>query len=354
LVEQTSELEAILNSTADGIIVLDPQGVIITANPAAKKILSEVSADFVTDILRGLPTVPPDTNSGAETKLALDLVKLQQPQRHEVGNYVLSAMIGPVITPNGEELGIVIALRDITREAEAERLKDGFITNISHELRTPLTAIKGNVDLLLLTANGSLSEQQMRSIDTIDRSTNKLLHHINQIIDISQIQANNLRLNKEEIRLTTLVEKVVKSWREPLEGKELTLKVSLPETDLWVDGDSERLSWAIDNLMRNAYNYTLTGEVEVQLCQKEDEAHLSITDTGVGIAESDKLYLFTRFFRATPHESLFEVPGVGLGLFITRSIIELHDGRAWAESEYNIGSTFTLALPLLRKNVESK
>ena len=148
------------------------------------------------------------------------------------------------------------------------------------------------------------------------------------------------------MHLVELVEERVEAWQEQLEAKDLSLQVRLPAENLHVCGDSNRLSWALDNLLSNAYNYTLSGgQVEVQLFQLNNQARLDVIDTGIGIAAADQPYLFTPFFRAS-HQQTFDVAGVGLGLFITRSIVEAHGGQVWAVSELDLGSTFSLALPL--------
>ena len=127
------------------------------------------------------------------------------------------------------------------------------------------------------------------------------------------------------------------------------LWVSLSGPDLWLDGDSARLRWAVDNLLNNAYHYTPGGgRVEIRLFEEQHGTRLDVVDNGVGVAVVDQPYLFTPFFRANNNEATFNVAGVGLGLFITRSIIESHGGRVWAESNLGIGSTFSLVLPVLK------
>src|SRR6185436_12346030 len=152
---------------------------------------------------------------------------------------------------------------------------------------------------------------------------------------------------KQETGFLALVDKVMANWRERMEAKGLSLEVRLPEQDLYVYGDLNRLSWALDNLLSNAYHYTLAGgRVEVRAFQEGHEARVDVIDSGVGIDVADQPYLFTRFFRA-PHPTMYDVAGVGLGLFITRSLIEQHGGRVWFSSKLNAGSAFSLALPLL-------
>jgi signal transduction histidine kinase len=347
LVTQASKLAAILDSIGEGVIVLDQQGVVITINPVARQYLTDVSGDFLSDILQQLPASSVDPTDEAHLNQALASARLQQTQRYKIGKRVLSALTAPVKTPNGEILGTVIALRDVTREAEAEQLKDSFITSISHELRTPLTAVKGYSELLLLMADGSLGEAQLQSIQKINRNANVLLYHINQMIDISEIQAGTLKLNMETVELRQLVEQLTDKWREQMETKGLSLQVRLPEHELLVAGDHNRLNWALDNLLSNACNYTLAGgRVEVQAFQEGSEARVDVIDNGVGIDVADQPYLFTRFFRAINHQALYEVGGVGLGLFLTRSLIDQHGGRVWFKSKLDSGSTFSLALPL--------
>jgi signal transduction histidine kinase len=165
------------------------------------------------------------------------------------------------------------------------------------------------------------------------------------MIDISEIQAGTLKLDKQELNFSELVKKVSETWRERIEAKGLSFQVILPDTDLIVFGDSNRLSWALDNLLSNAYNYTLTGGVEVRLFGEPGRARLDVTDTGVGVDVADQPFLFARFFRAG-HQATYQVGGVGLGLFICRALLELHGGQVWTKSQLDVGSTFSLALPL--------
>jgi signal transduction histidine kinase len=348
LLEQASKLGAILNSIADGVIVLDMDGQIITSNPAARQVLAEMQAE---DPVRSQHELPADILVDMEELPEIDQLLtadgVYQPKSFSVGDRTLSGLAALVLTPDGEKLGRVVVLRDITREVESDRLKDEFITNISHELRTPLTAIKGYADLFMLMADGSVDERRVEFVRTIGENANQLLRHINELIDISQIQSKNLGLETERLRFSRLVGEVVEKWREPMEKKGLSLRARMSGGSLWVEGDRSRLTWAIDNLMNNALNYTMPGgKVEVRVFEEEGEARVEVADTGVGIAEVDQPYLFDRFFRAK-NELTFGVRGVGLGLFITRSLIELHGGRVWAESELGVGSTFSIALPLI-------
>ena len=342
LVEQASKLEAVLNGITDGVIVLDLKDKIVTSNPAAEKILADMSGNFQTGPMRELPnelfkTVIMDPMSEGD---------IYSTRRFRVGGRVLSTTAAPVQDPDGSLLGTVLVLRDITREAEAETLKDSFIASISHELRTPLTAIRGYSELLIQLHTEDQEGNGLRFAKAINHNTAQLMQHINGLIDMTHIQAGDLNLVKEYIHFDTIVIDVVNRWRPRMEGKGLQLEFEASEEPLPVYGDRNRLYWAIQNLFSNAYNYSLKDDfIIVRVYKEGDEARIDVEDTGVGIAANDHQYLFSRFFRAR-NELTFGVPGVGLGLFVTRSIVEAHDGRVWAESDLSVGSTFSIAIPL--------
>ena len=341
LTEQASKLEAILNSIADGVIVLDMDEQIITTNTAAQKLFVDMSYDFTSGPLRELTAFGNDSSIDLADQLASN-----QPKRYQIGNRILSTLAAPVKTPEGEQVGTVVVLRDITSEAEADHLKDAFITSISHELRTPLTVIKVYTDLILKTANGQIEKRHLDFLQKISKNSEQLEKNINQLINISEIQAGTFNLERERIDFTNVVRTVTENWRDRMASKELSFDMQLPSEPLWIFADSNQLGWAIEVLLSNAHNYTEHGAIKVQVFSECDEARLDVTDSGIGIATADQPHLFERFFRAS-NAINYNVRGVGLGLFITRSIVELHDGRIWVESESGTGSTFSVAIPLI-------
>ncbi|HEX6385193.1 MAG TPA: HAMP domain-containing sensor histidine kinase, partial [Anaerolineae bacterium] len=171
--------------------------------------------------------------------------------------------------------------------------------------------------------------------------------HINQLINLSEIQAGTIHMDKERLDFLELVRRVARNWRERLEQKGISFNVELPEGSLWINADTEHLSWAIDNLLSNALNYTpAKGRVETCVFAEKGKVLLQVEDNGIGIAVADQPHLFDRFFRAA-NEINYEVRGVGLGLYISRAIVEMHDGHITVESEAGVGSTFTIVLPLI-------
>lgn len=339
LIAQASNLEAILHSIADSVIVFDSDNHIIDFNPAAESMIKTI---------RQLS----QTNDIEEEDLAQLFAPQQEnatlTQRHKVGSRVFSSSIAPVNTPDGDTLGRVVVLRDITREAEADELRDGFITTVSHELRTPLTPIKGYIDLLKMTKE-NLDEQQIGFLDTISYHTGVLTSHVNKIIELSEIQSGSLTIVRTNMNLADLISESVESWKPRLVEHDLSVQLQMTDNQLWINGDAKRLQSALDNLLENAWRYTLKGgKVTVKVEHQHNQLILSIADTGIGIKPTDMPYLFTRFFRVQ-NKLAFNEEGVGLGLFTVKYIVELHDGQVWATSEPNVGSTFHIELPLLQE-----
>ncbi len=352
LLEKASELQAIVDSIADGVIVINTDDEIVTLNPAAKQLLSDMSHDFFLGPMREL-SQSFTLSSGDVTEPDLStVIQTRKPRRYQVGNRILGANGAVVTTPNGEKIGSVVVLRDVTREVEADNLKDAFITSISHELRTPLTVIKVYADLMKSTGNGHLDDRLLTFIKNINKGSQELEHHINQLINISEIQAGTLNLNRIRINFSDFVAEIGERWRKKLAEKEQLLEVELSEVNVPVLADMAHLSWAIDNLLSNAHSYTpRSGTVKLAIFTDQQSAFLSVADNGIGIAAADQPHLFDRFFRAHNVEH-YESRGVGLGLFITKSIVELHGGHISVESESGVGSTFTVSIPLVKEKYE--
>ncbi|MFQ5612203.1 MAG: ATP-binding protein [Anaerolineae bacterium] len=336
--EEARKVQAILSSIADGVIVQNRRGEVITTNPAARRILDLLAAESSQAALESLPFSQEDILSGRG---------LTEARRFQIAEFTFSALAAPVVNAEQEVLGTVVVLRDITREVESDNLKNQFIESISHELLTPLVPIQGSADLLLMQSGDRLDDQQIRLVNTVRTHVQELHEMISTLIDISQIEGNSLGLEEEELRLETLVSEAYTAWlpRAGERGLSFTLK---PATDapLWVLADQARLRRALNYLLDNAFNYTTDGgQVELQVTAEDGEVRVDVRDTGVGIDRADQPFIFQRFFRAV-HGEVYGVRGAGLGLYLARAIIEQHGGRIWFESEKDRGSTFSFALPL--------
>jgi two-component system sensor histidine kinase ResE len=343
LVEAIGRMRAILSSIGDGVLLEDLAGNFIPLNTAAETLMEEMVINFPLGPLRELPIGDYEQISDFQPS-----PWLLDHRRFQVGEKVISAHSAAVRTDDGEHLGTVIVLRDVTAEAEAERLKDAFITHVSHELRTPLTAIKGFSELLLVSAGGALNGEQRSFLETISRHTDSLVAMINELLDFSEMEAGGrLSLHCHPVQLSTLVEKIAEEWRPQMDDKGLAFQVEIPAELSLVEVDTRRLRWALINLVRNAWQYTPPGgSVKLQLYERDGQVVLDVTDTGLGISPGDRQHLFSRFYRVT-NVTEDDVRGLGLGLYVTRAIIEAHGGDIHVVSEEGSGSTFSVILPAL-------
>jgi CheY-like chemotaxis protein/two-component sensor histidine kinase len=254
------------------------------------------------------------------------------------------------VTPGGAP-GLVAALRDISREAEVERLKNEFISTVSHELRTPMTSIKGYTDLLFLGMAGGLTDAQRDFLKIIKSNADRLTALVNDILDISRIETGRMRLNIEPLDLGQLINQVVVSFQEQYREKNLTLDWDEPEDLPPVRGDAARVTQVLSNLIANAWQYTPeNGRITITLQERGTALQVDLADSGIGIAPDDLDRIFDRFYRAD-HPVVQEAAGTGLGLSIVKMFVEMLGGEIWVASQPGAGSTFSFTLPLMSSDV---
>ncbi|MCJ7738134.1 MAG: hybrid sensor histidine kinase/response regulator, partial [Anaerolineae bacterium] len=281
--------------------------------------------------------------------IVLDLV-LDRETRHpsiklEWGDKTLSVSFAPVRGRNSEVTGTVGVFRDFTREAELDRMKNDFISIASHELRTPLTSIRGYLDLVLMGAAGPIGEQQRSFLQIVNRNADRLHELVNDLLDISRIESGQVELNISAVSLHGLIDEVSTLFQNQFDAKGLDLIVDVPEDLPEILADPARLSQVFRNLVSNAHKYTRDGAVIIRARAADSSVQIDIQDSGIGITNTDLDKLFTRFFRATD-PLVREQSGTGLGLHITKSLVEMHGGKIWVKSEIGVGTTFSVALPV--------
>jgi PAS domain S-box-containing protein len=350
---EDSQKRAILASITDGVVATDPDACILLANPAAEKILNRSQAGLIGQpvtqifdifesdgrlkVLETLATLQRAKDKG-ETDLADTAEVILESQRH-----IISAKMTLAATSQ-EFLGVVIVLRDITKEVEADRSKTEFISTVSHELRTPMTSIKGYADFMAQGAVGPLQEKQKHFLDVIRRNADRLSLLINDLLDISRIEAGKVRLELQETQMSQLVEHAVETMMIAAQSKGLALKLTTNSHLPTVMADWDRLTQVMTNLLGNAISYTESGQVHVSLKAEGDKVWTHIQDTGIGIPPEVLPHIFDRFYRADD-STVQSSSGTGLGLAIVKAIVEMHGGELVVESIPGSGSTFTFALP---------
>ncbi|MBE0502892.1 MAG: PAS domain S-box protein [Desulfuromonadales bacterium] len=235
--------------------------------------------------------------------------------------------------------------RDLAEKTN--RAKSDFLANMSHELRTPLNSVIGFSEVLLDQLFGAINEKQQEYINNILHSGRHLLSLINDILDLSKVEAGMMVLDLNDFSLREALETSVMMLKERAFKGEISLDLELaPSADISIDGDQRKLKQIMYNLLSNAVKFTPAGgSVEVSAGRDNDFIEITVADTGMGIKAEDIPKLFKSF---TQLESVYtkKFEGTGLGLALTRQLVELHGGRIWVKSEFGVGSRFIFTLPL--------
>ncbi|MGB5920909.1 MAG: ATP-binding protein, partial [Syntrophobacteria bacterium] len=232
------------------------------------------------------------------------------------------------------------------RELEiASKHKSDFLANMSHELRTPLNAILGYTELILDKIYGDVPENIQEVLERVEKNGRHLLGLINDVLDLSKIEAGQLVLSLDDYSMKEVVHTVFTSVESLAAEKNLELKVSVAPEVAQGKGDHQRISQVFLNLVGNAIKFTEAGEVRVEATASDDTFVISVSDTGPGLSEADQQMIFEEFHQADG-SSTRKKGGTGLGLSIARRIVEMHGGRIWVESTEGKGSTFWFTLPV--------
>jgi signal transduction histidine kinase len=245
----------------------------------------------------------------------------------------------------GQNLALAAANAELRR---LDEMKSVFVSVAAHELRTPLTPVKGYIEVLLDGDAGPVNDEQREYLRIVQGSVERLLKTTNNLLDVTRIEAGRVELVLQPMDLAALVETVAAEFISQLEARAQRLTLHVPPDLPPALCDEARTAQIIGNLLSNASKYTPEGgliDVRLALAEEQGFVQVSVTDNGVGIPAEDQLRLFDRFFRAKT-ALLTEANGAGLGLHITRSLVELHGGRIWFESAPDEGSTFHVTFPI--------
>ena len=349
-------IENLVENAGDAIVSTDMEDRILTWNRGAEVIFGYGKKEIIGEHLSIL--LPrerfhelAEMRAKVQISGALRDIEVQSQRKDEVLIY-LSLSVSPIIDVEGKVIGFLRVAKDITekkryerRLKELDRMKSDFVSNVSHELRTPLTAIKGSVDNMLDGLTGDLNEKQTRYLTRIKSNTDRLARLINDLLDLSRIEAG-INLKSTNLSLETVAREVVDSLRPVAAEKAIALEIKRPQLSLNAWADPDRISQVLMNLLGNAIKFTPTnGKVTVAIEKNGAEwVKVSVSDSGPGIPSEEANRIFDKFYQVTQAEQQ-KVMGTGLGLSIAKALVEMHGGKIWIESEPGRGSTFLFTLP---------
>jgi PAS domain S-box-containing protein len=342
--EERDKTAAIITNFADGLLVFDNKNKLVLINPQAEVFFDVKSRDLVGRSALELATFPT-----LEPLMKLLGGEIREVFRKELPlkeNLILEVSTTPIMSGQ-ERLGNLVILHDITREKMVERMKTEFVSLAAHQLRTPLSAIKWTLRMLLDGDLGQITKEQKEFIEKTYNSNERMISLINDLLDVTRIEEGRYLYKPILTDFEPIVQFVINSYKEEAERKNIQILFEKPEEKLpKLMIDVEKIRLAIQNLLDNAIKYTPAGgRVTISLERVKKEIRFSIQDSGVGIPKDQQERVFTKFFRGANVIRL-ATEGSGLGLFITKNIIEAHGGKIWFESGEGKGTTFYFTLPV--------
>lgn len=333
---ENARLSTVLEQMIDGVIIVDANGLIQFANPAAQKLFETPHAigHSVTEVVRNHQLVDAWRRCQQTREIQSETVEL--PARRQ--------FLQLVAVPDTHASGSLLLVQDLTRVRRLETVRRDFISNVSHELRTPLASLKALTETL---QNGALADPEAgpRFLSRISTEVDALTQMAQELLDLSRIESGQVELILAPLAPKSLITSVADRMKMQAERAGLKFLIKCEDELPNIHADKSRLEQVLLNLVHNAVKFTKPGgEVDIEAESSESGVRFAVRDTGAGIPAESLSRIFERFYRVDRSRT---GSGTGLGLSISKHIVEAHGGRIWAESEEGRGSVFYFAIPLL-------
>jgi two-component system sensor histidine kinase NblS len=351
LMLERNKFEAIVMSIANGVIVCDSSDNVLLVNEHAKLLLEVNDKEILKTNLHQYC----DANGIEAFNVKLEEFKntpinqmIDKPLEFniEVSDKVLKTVISPMFLNSGDYVGYIVVLIDVTKEVEMDRLRSQFISNVSHELRTPVTVLRSYSDTLYSLGDEFDYETQKEFIGIMNKEVIRLHDMVNDILDFSRYEAKNVKLEKEMIDISALVQECVTRSTVLAEEKNINIIVMIEPNLPLIPINYDSIARAVINLLSNAIKYSPKDkQIKIKVEKVKDYIEITVEDEGPGISEENQKKVFDRFFRV--ETSAHTVKGTGLGLHLVKVAIEKHhSGKVFVKSELGQGSTFGIMLPI--------
>lgn len=352
---EKGKLMSLISSLADGVFMVDVDTRLIVINPKALSMLSINKAEpSIFDLIDSL-TGKLDIRTKIEEAIKLNkLVTINELTLQTISNnnLVLRILITPVVDSKGQALGAAILLHDITADKTLAQMKEDFTNMMVHELRSPLTTIKQAAALILESKDRLTQEEKEKFLRIIHQSSDSLLSEVAELLDAAKLEAGRLSVNPSPGDLGQILKERLEFFKPQALSKNITLNLDLAPLLPEISFDKVRLDQVLNNLLSNAIKFTGSGgTITIRAEEEEGKIKVSVSDNGVGIPKEKQGRLFSKFSQIShPTTSDFQHPtspisGTGLGLYISRGIVEAHGGKIDLQSEVGHGTTITFSLP---------
>lgn len=339
-----NRLELVIENINEGVIIFDLERKVERVNNSAKKLLglqidanpeeifTEVEAIGLNELMNSKDNNRSGGDKGIKVKVGMD--KILQMRWTEI------------IDSGDNHLGRIVLLRDATDEIEVEKAKRDFIMSISHELRTPLTSIQNSVSNILAGVTGKIGLKTREYLDVMKDDCHRFADLINDLLDMAKLEAGNMPVNRKVMNMSVIVDEVVSAFKEGAQNKGIEVVSSTEGHIPPIYADPQRIHQVLWKLLSNAIKFTNGegGKVTIHCVQCEENVVTSVEDNGIGIADNQQEYIFSKFHQIG-REAGAGYRGTGLGLAISEGIIGTHGGSIWVESLENSGSKFSFSLP---------
>jgi PAS domain S-box-containing protein len=349
--QEKQRMDALLDSAADGILIISPGHYITRSNPAFARMLGDSietitgkSHDEVINLLchEDMLTLEQAEAGGWPLTPNATLYVEGDLQRASGVSLPVGITYAPLVSHEGNLLNIIATVRDITRFREAEELKSTFNSVISHELKTPVALIKGYVGTLRREDANWDREVVKDSLAVIEEEADRLTGLIENLLEASRLQAGGLSISTSDIALDAVAERIAKRFKT--QSSIHTITVDFPENFPIVTGDEARLEQVLSNLISNGIKYSpLGGEIRVSGQVRPTQVIICVSDDGPGVAPEDIPHIFDRFYRSS--DAKRTTKGAGLGLYLARAVIEAHGGRIWVDPRPGNGARICFSIP---------
>ena len=386
LTQEERKLTAIVDNLGEGLIVVEPTGRVLYVNPVAERLLNlGNTADYENFIAIDTEagtinwTKTSESAEDAKTETRIVETKILSSSQREMSQHqtvivevnvngdqsngdssrVLRLISSHFSDEHNNVAGTVYVFDDITNEHEIEQMKSEFVSLVSHELRTPLTSIIGFISLILDGKTGKINQKQHESLSRAHRQSKRLAALINDLLDVSRIEAGRIELKQEHVKIDWVAERRIEELRPQADEKAISLLLKAQSNLPSTIGDADRIGQIFVNLIGNAIKFTPdNGKVTVRISKAQQNGsltegvHVEVVDTGPGIPTEEREKVFDKFRQLGSVQTRQPYGGTGLGLSIAAGIVEAHGGRLWVDAGDNgMGSNFQFFIPLeKRKN----